>query len=272
LIAVRKVVILAAGRGTRMRRSDDDAALTTAQSRVAETGVKALLPVGRPFLDYVLSAIADAGYEHVCLVIGPEHRVVRDYYTVEAPPRRLTVSFAVQPEPHGTADALLAAEEFTSADQFVTMNSDNYYPASVLATLRTAGEPSAPLFERQTLVRESNIPVDRVRSYAVGLVGEDGYLQSLVEKPDQGTLDGFGRKALISMNCWRFSPMIFQACRSIAPSFRGELELTSAVNELIGAMGGRLRVIRCRAGVLDLSQRADIAAIAERLRSVEAIP
>src|SRR2546422_8404795 len=57
-----KAVILARGLGTRMRRSDPTAVLDARQAAVAETGVKAMIPVGRPFLDYSLSALADAGY------------------------------------------------------------------------------------------------------------------------------------------------------------------------------------------------------------------
>jgi len=269
---LRKAVILARGLGSRMRSGGEAAGLTPDQSRVADTGMKALVPIERPFLDYVLSALADAGYQQVCLVVGPEHQAIRDYYTLAAPPRRLAVTFAVQQEPRGTADALLAAEAFAGADEFVVMNSDNYYPIPVLTELRTAGEPSVPLFERRTLVRESNIPDERVRAYAIGMVGDDGYLKGIVEKPDPATFERYGEDAPISMNCWRFGPAIFDACRHVAPSARGELELPQAVDLFVGKMGGRLRVISCRAGVLDLSSRSDIAAVAERLRGVEARP
>ena len=70
-------VILARGLGTRMRREDGAAALGDDQARVAATGVKAMIPIGRPFLDYILSGLADAGLRDVCLVIGPEHAAVR---------------------------------------------------------------------------------------------------------------------------------------------------------------------------------------------------
>ena len=79
--AIDKAVILARGLGTRMRRADSGAALDTGQEKFASAGLKAMIPIGRPFLDYVLSALADGGFRHVCLVIGPEHDAVRDYYT-----------------------------------------------------------------------------------------------------------------------------------------------------------------------------------------------
>ena len=46
---------------------------------MAASGVKALIDVGRPFLDYVISVLADAGVTELCLVIGPEHDMLRDY-------------------------------------------------------------------------------------------------------------------------------------------------------------------------------------------------
>ena len=68
-----KVVILARGLGTRMRAGNAEADLDAGQEAVAATGVKALIPIDRPFLDYVLGDLAEAGYRRVCLVIGPEH-------------------------------------------------------------------------------------------------------------------------------------------------------------------------------------------------------
>ena len=78
---VTKAVILARGMGTRMRRAEGDSPqLDAQQAQMADSGLKAMIPVGRPFLDYVLSGLADAGFREVCLVIGPEHGIVRDYY------------------------------------------------------------------------------------------------------------------------------------------------------------------------------------------------
>jgi glucose-1-phosphate thymidylyltransferase len=271
MTAARKAVVLARGLGKRMRR-EDGTALDRAQSSVAETGVKAMIPIGRPFLDYVLSALADAGYEEACLVIGPEHGAVRDYYTIESPPRRIRVAFAIQERPQGTADAVVSAEPFAAGENFLVINSDNYYPVPVLRELRLLSEPGTALFRRATLLAESNIEPERIASYAVCTVGADGYLTGIREKPDEAALAAAGPDPLISMNCWRFGPSIFEPCRSTPLSPRGEKELPRAVHDAVTRQGLRLRVIRARGGVLDLSRRADVVSVAARLRDVEASP
>ena len=272
MTAASKAVILARGLGSRMRRADGDAALDATQASVADTGVKAMIPIGRPFLDYVLAGLADAGYTEACLVIGPEHGVVRDYYGRERPPRRIRVAFAVQEKPLGTADALLAAEDYAAGDPFLVINSDNHYPVEALRALRELDEPATALFARSTLLAESNVEPERVRAYAICTVSPDGYLAGIIEKPSPEDLAAAGPDPLISMNCWRFSPAIFDACRATPLSPRGEKELPRAVDEGVRAKNLRLRVLEGRGGVLDLSRRADVAAVAERLRGVRADP
>ena len=89
-------------------RKTDGASLRDDQQAVAATGVKALVPIDRPFLDYVLTALADAGYRQICLVVGPEHEVLREYYGRTLSYQRRSVDFALQVEPKGTADAVAA--------------------------------------------------------------------------------------------------------------------------------------------------------------------
>jgi dTDP-glucose pyrophosphorylase len=269
---IGKAVILARGLGTRMRRPDKAARLDPLQSTIADSGVKAMIPIGRPFLDYVLSALADAGYREVCLVIGPEHQAVRDYYTVTAPPKRTRVLFATQANPLGTADAVLAAAEFAAGEDFLVINSDNYYPLSALAALRALPEQGTALFEREGLSRKSNIPPERIRAFAVCSVGADGYLQRILEKPDEAALRAAASTSLVSMNCWRFSSSIFRACRATPLSSRGEFELPQAVQYAITRLNERFRVVPFEEAVLDLSTRADIGTVAERLRNADVRP
>ena len=116
----RKAVILAAGMGTRMRKTDARISLAAQQDAAASSGLKAMIPFDRPFLDYVLTPLADAGIREVCLVIGPTHHEIRRYYGRPEIYTRLRMSFAIQETPRGTADALLAAREFAGDEPFLS--------------------------------------------------------------------------------------------------------------------------------------------------------
>ena len=142
-----------------------------------------MIPFRRPFLDYILSALADAGCQDVCLIIGPEHDQVRDYYERTRPPRRVRVSFAIQAEARGTADAVLAAEGFAGTDPFLVLNSDNYYPVDVLKALVALDGPGLPAFQREALITRGNIDPDRIRSYAVLTIDGHGFLEEWSKSP-----------------------------------------------------------------------------------------
>jgi dTDP-glucose pyrophosphorylase len=264
---INKAVILARGLGKRMRSSVSSAHLDADQSQAADVGVKAMIPVGRPFLDFVLSALADAGFGQACLVVGPEHTAIREYYSSIAP-KRITVSFATQERPIGTANALLAAEAFISDESFIVLNSDNYYPVEVFRALLLLGESGLPAFEQESLIREGNIPSERVRGYALLKIDEGDYLQHIVEKPGDIPVASDIGAIFISMNCWRFTPEILRACRDVPRSPRGEFELPEAVQFGLSSLGLRFKVVRFRTGVLDLSYRGDIAEVARRLAGV----
>lgn len=259
-----RAVILARGLGTRMRQGDTGAALDEAQSAVADAGMKGMIPIGRPFLDYVISALADAGITDVCLVIGPEHQAVRDYYGSLAT-ERVRVHFAVQQEPRGTADAVTAAHDFAGAATFLVLNSDNYYPVEAYRRLAALGGPGLVGFDRGALVAHGNIPEERIRTFALVECDAAGVMTSIVEKPDEATYARLAGHAQVSMNLWSFSPLIFEACRRVQPSERGELELQDAVRIAMRDLGERFVVLPFAGGVLDLSSRRDVAAVSERL-------
>ena len=145
------------------------------------------------------------------MIIGPEHDELRSHYAVEDPPKRVRISFAVQVEPRGTADAVMAARQFADGDHFLVVNSDNYYPVDVMADLRRLGCSALPGFEREGLVQQGNVDPERVARFALLRVTRDDFLEAIVEKPDAATLVAMGPDALVSMNCWRFDKAIFDA-------------------------------------------------------------
>ena len=259
-----KAVILARGLGTRMRRADRNAVLEGHQAAVAAAGLKAMMPLGgRPFLDYVLSAIADAGYQDVCLVIGPDREVVRDHFERDLTPQRLRISYAIQDKPLGTADAVLAAEAFAGGDPFLVINSDNYYPIEAYTALRANAASGIAAFWRSALVTQGNLTPERVASFPIVEVDAQSYATRLVEAGEAPSAPE--ADALISMNCWMFTKVIFAACRAIAPAPSGELEIQAAVRHAMTVLGERFRVLPLRHPVLDLTSRGDVAVVTERL-------
>ena len=266
---LRKAVILARGLGKRMRAPEPGVKLTPEQADSAASGTKGMIGfASRPFLDYILTRLAEAGIGEICLVIGPEHEQIRKYYA-HSRMQRIQVTFAVQEEPRGTADAILCAEKFAAGECFLSLNSDNLYPVSAIKALKELNAPGLPAFELEALIRKSNISRERFTNYALLEIGEDGFLRNILEKPDAATFASRPKPVYVSVNLWCFGPGIFEACRRVAPSPRGELELPLAVQFAISNLGERFRTLPFHDGILDLSLRADISTVAERLAGIE---
>ena len=268
---IRTAVIMARGLGTRMRRADATAALEASQAAAAETGVKGMIPIRRPFLEYVISALADAGITEVVLVIGPEHEAMRQHFEHEAPPVRTRVRFAVQDEPIGTANAVTSAAAVIGDEPFLVLNADNYYPVESFRSLAADDTAGVVAFDRDALVAEGNIDAERVRSFAVLDVSDDGFLAGIIEKPGD-SLDLASETARwVGMNLWAVTPAVVEACRRVPKSVRGEYELPEAV-ALAVREGVPVRVVRLAAPVLDLSRRSDIAGVVDRLSHIDPRP
>lgn len=265
-------VVLAGGRGSRMRRDDSGALLDAPQRAAAERGLKAMIPDarGRPFLDHILSSLADAGITAVCLVVPTDHDEIRHRYAAH-PPTRISLAYAVQPEPRGTADALLAAEAWLAGRPFLALNADNLYPAPAIRALVELGEPGLVAFEAAALISAGNIEAERIAAFAILELSADNLLMRIIEKPGEAERAAAGAHPWISMNIWRFDARIFAACREVPLSERGEHELPQAV-QLALSRGERFRAVPMSAGVLDLSRRGDVVGVAQLLAAREATP
>ena len=250
---------MARGLGRRMR-APGAAALDPAQARAADAGLKAMMPFGRPFLDHVLTSLADAGITDAALVLGPEHETVRDYYR-SVPTSRIRVSFVEQAEPLGTADAVWSARDWTAGFSFLVLNADNLYPVDVLSRLSDGDAPAVPGFLRDSL----GIPLERIGTFALIEMDASGALVRIGEKPGVDAMRAAGPHALVSMNIWRFDDRIFAACRDVPLSARGERELPQAVG-LAVERGVMFEVFTAAGPVLDLSSRSDVAVVAHALQ------
>ena len=268
---LQTAVILAAGVGSRMRRLNAPATLTSPQKAMADSGNKALIPFERPFLDYTLGALADAGFRRVCVVVSP-FQTALSAHCEGLETARLTIEIVKQQEPRGTADAVRAAEFAVATEsEFAVLNGDNYYSLEVLKALRGLEGPGLVAFDRTALLQrgETNLDRDRLARFAIVQLDPDGRLSGLLENRDEETYEALPEPVLVSINCSRFSPTIFRSCERIPESERGELELTSAVQHSIDHLKETFTVVTSSSPVLDLSERGDIVAVEKYLRGLE---
>ena len=161
------------------------------------------------------------------------------------------------------------AESFAARDPFAVINSDNYYPVEALRALRAQPGCAVALFDRDAMLEGSNVPPERIKRFAVAKIDGQGRLEQIIEKPDDATLAALPKPLWLSMNCWRFGPSIFRACRAIRPSPRGEFEIPDAVQYAINTLGEVFYAATIRAPVLDLTSRGDIAPVAAILAGRE---
>jgi glucose-1-phosphate thymidylyltransferase len=264
-------VVLAAGRGRRLQGSDPSALIHDAQRLAATSGLKIMMPVDaagqRPFLDYVLSALAEAGCLDAVLVVPRDHEAIGSHLA-RCAPTRVRVRLAVQTSPDGTADAVASAAPFVRADQFLVLNGDNLYPVAALRALSALDGCGLAAFSRESLATTSGFSPARLAAFALVQRDGAGWLTGLVEKPDAAAIERAGPGTLVSMNLWKLSQPVFAACREIAPSPRGERELPDAV-QLAMSRGIPFRVVAAAGPVLDVTTAADVGIVSRALAGVE---
>jgi dTDP-glucose pyrophosphorylase len=249
-----------------MRRAGEfDAALSAEQAAAAAVGHKAMMPVGRPLLEHLLTAVADAGFAEAVLVIGPEHHDVRAHFAAH-PARRLALAFVEQAEALGTADAVAAARAACGEAPFVVLNGDTWYPPEAIRAVAAVRAPALGAFDGAALVALGNIPAERLLAFALCDVSDDGWLRDIVEKPVAAHPLAQAAVRRVSMNLWHLPSAIFDVFPEVPVSPRGELELLDAVR-LLMQRGAQVAAVPLACGLLDLSTRGDVAAVASRLRA-----
>ncbi|MBI3115530.1 MAG: NTP transferase domain-containing protein [Candidatus Kerfeldbacteria bacterium] len=203
---VSRVVIMAAGKGTRMKHLTADRP-------------KHLLPVsGRPFIEYLLERLQAAGFQELIVVVGYHAAAFREW--ARTAPFRVTLVHQSMgaDDPYGTAIPVLTAKGATRGEPFVVVGGDNLYSVRDLKKfIRDDGWNYAGGLH-------SNHP----ERYGVFVPRPDGTLERIVEKPSEFVGD------VINAQLYAFRPEVFEALDTIGQSPRGEYELTDAVTILAG--------------------------------------
>jgi glucose-1-phosphate thymidylyltransferase len=204
-----KGLILSGGKGSRLYP-------------ITYTNAKQLVPVAnQPVLFRVIEAIRDAGIEDIGVVVGIDDNA-RQVREAVGDGRRWGVktTFLAQEAPLGLAHAVKISQEFLGNDRFVMFLGDNVIQGGISDLIRRF---ETSQWEAQVVLKA----VEHPQHYGVAELDESGFIARLVEKPPQP------RSNLALVGIYMFSPCIFEAVNNIQPSWRGELEITDAIQWLV---------------------------------------
>ena len=225
-----KVVIMAAGKGTRMLS-------------LTEKTPKVLVEVnGKPFLYYVLKSLGLAGYTEIGIIVGYMGEKIGEFLQEYG----FKATLIEQKEQKGTGHAVLQARKFVGKENFVVLGGDNLWGVDDLKAIGKHDE----------LNYVSGVRVEDTQRYGV-IITEKNYLKEIREKPKEDC----GK--LINTGLYQFTPEIFSKLEKVTVSPRGEIELTDAITML--AKEGKVKVLQAK-WWLDLGSKEDIPKVEMFLR------
>jgi len=207
MVSQMKALVLSGGAGTRLRP-------------ITHTSAKQLVPVAnKPVLFYGLESLADAGITEVGIIVGDTAAEIEDAVG-DGSGFGLQVTYIAQEQPLGLAHAVLIARDWLGDDDFVMYLGDNFIVGGITGLVEEfrRNRPDA-----QILLTHVADP----RSFGVGELDPAGRVIGLEEKPDAPKSD------LALVGVYLFTPAVHEAVRAVKPSWRGELEITDALQHLI---------------------------------------
>lgn len=230
----KTVVIMAAGRGSRMKHLTQDRP-------------KHLIPVlGRPFIEHLFDRLRTAGFEELLIVTGHENHAFSVYREVA------DIRLIEQRQFHhryGTAAAIETVKSVIGSRSFAVVAGDNLYSANDLRKMTT--DASVTWVGGYRTAAWQGMGVLQLRP--------DGSLDRIVEKPSTFVGD------LINSSLYHFTPAVFEQIERLKPSPRGEYEITDALNAI--ALTDGVSVFELEDRWLDLTAPSDVEKIERALRS-----
>lgn len=199
-----KGIILSGGTGSRLRP-------------ITHTGPKQLIPVANePVIDYAIRDLKEAGISEIGIVLGNKGRRDIQRHVGDGSKYGVDITYIVQGNPLGLAHAVGCAEEFVGDDSFVVYLGDNILKRGI-------GELVESFEQGDYAAGISLQRVDNPEQFGVAALDPDNNVVELIEKPDDPPSD------LALIGIYVFSPEIFEIIADLEPSWRGELEITDAI-------------------------------------------
>lgn len=237
-----KVLISAAGRGTRMLHLSGDKP-------------KHLIKVnGHPFLYYLLHNLKEAGWNEIIMVVGYKRAVISDFLHEYGKQFNITLlnQFDILGEDeYGTACPLKCAKGILKKDNFLAIYGDNLYSVKDLQEFHQVINDDYCYI--------AGLPHDHPENYGVLQVNTNGTLKNIVEKPKQPIGN------LINTGLYKFTPAVFEYINKITLSPRNEYELTDVITLL--AKQGKVKVKSLQGKWLDFGNPQDVQIVSDYLNN-----
>jgi len=242
----RKGIVLAGGAGTRLYPA------TQAVS-------KQLLPVyDKPMVYYPLSTLMLAGIRDVLLISTPRDTSRFEGLLGDGSQWGMNLTYAVQDEPRGIAEAFLLGDEFIGNDPVALILGDNLFYGSGLQTLlHDASRPAdgATVFAYY---------VQNPERYGVVDFDEGGKATSIQEKPDNPA----SKYAVTGL--YFYDSEVVDIARSLTPSARGELEITDVNARYLSKGALRVKTMGRGFAWLDTGTHASLLQASNFVQTIEA--
>lgn len=203
-----KALVLSGGKGTRLRP-------------LTNTTTKQLLPVAnRPVLFYIMDMVREAGIADVGLVVSSEWGDQVEQAISDGSRWNARITYVLQPEPAGLAHAVKIARQFLGNSPFLMILGDNVYKCNIKDFVAQFHKHN---LDALLLLKEADDP----RNFGIAELGRGRQVTKVEEKPKEP------RSNLALAGAYLFSLAIHEAIDAIKPSWRGELEITDAIQQLI---------------------------------------
>ena len=202
-----KGIILHGGHGTRLRP-------------LTHTGPKQLLPIAnKPMSQFCLEAIADTGITEIAIIIGGVgSNKVREYYG-DGKKFGVNITYIEQDEPRGIAHAIRLCKEFINNEKFLVFLGDNIIQKSINDFVNNFKNSD---YDATVLLCE----VDNPSRFGIADI-ENKKIIKITEKPKEP------KSNLAVTGIYLLTPIIFEIIDNLKPSWRNELEITDALDQLL---------------------------------------